>query len=342
MEIPSMILGITTMPNLSEALSKLSRRYTPGHHEHPHPILILEGHGVVAYRVALRLLACGHPLVRIGVPDPSSMKELEQYGAQIVEFRWDRPETYGPALEDVKTLFCALPHHEKWDEEFPKFLDVAKEHHVKHFVKLSFYHTLDEDYVHSMQHDPLLQAPMVLMQKSCDTKLLEVSFPHTCILLASHFMSNPIVYQSSHLRKESKFFGASKHCPVNYVSPNDVAEVATRVLLAPHDHPKTYTLTNDKTITDDEIAQLLSVHLKKEVSYVDQELTQFLQTLPDTDWGPALDVGYLELAKASGKEESMMKSTDIEKVCGHAPETFEEYLNAQDLMTLQELEYLKP
>jgi len=45
---------------------------------------------------------------------------------------------------------------------------------------------------------------------------------------------------------------------VNYVSPNDVAEVAVRVLMAPREHyNKEYTLTGE-TIKDQQVADLLS------------------------------------------------------------------------------------
>eukprot|EP00586_Coscinodiscus_wailesii_P014896 CAMPEP_0172500506 /NCGR_PEP_ID=MMETSP1066-20121228/139313_1 /TAXON_ID=671091 /ORGANISM="Coscinodiscus wailesii, Strain CCMP2513" /LENGTH=57 /DNA_ID=CAMNT_0013274777 /DNA_START=1 /DNA_END=170 /DNA_ORIENTATION=- len=53
---------------------------------------------------------------------------------------------------------------------------------------------------------------------------------------------------------------------VNYVSPNDVADVATRVLLDPKPHhKKKYALTGPEIVMDRDIAELLGKFLSKPV-----------------------------------------------------------------------------
>lgn len=50
------------------------------------------------------------------------------------------------------------------------------------------------------------------------------------------------------------------------------------------------------------------------------------------------DLVALEKVKASGKEEdASFVTNDIEAVCGHTAETFEEYLLATNCMTMVEL-----
>jgi uncharacterized protein YbjT (DUF2867 family) len=111
------------------------------------------------------------------------------------------------------------------------------------------------------------------------------------ILYASHFMSNPFTFQGKELRDSatlSTFYGASGNRGVNYVSPNDVAEVAVRVLLEPTEHyNKEYTLTGRESITDQQVADYIGKHLQKPVMYVDQPLHEFtteLQVGGDPDW----------------------------------------------------------
>lgn len=86
----------------------------------------------------------GYPTVRVGVPDIQSADAaaLAQAGAQIVEFSWEKEETYASALEGAKSAFCAMPHHENWKQQFTSFWKATKAAGVKHFVMLSFYHTL--------------------------------------------------------------------------------------------------------------------------------------------------------------------------------------------------------
>lgn len=67
------------------------------------------------------------------------------------------------------------------------------------------------------------------------------------------------------------FYGASVGKGVNYVSPNDSAEVAVRALLEPRAHRnKEYTLT--VWLQDNATAPFRSHHLQKPVMYVDQPM----------------------------------------------------------------------
>jgi uncharacterized protein YbjT (DUF2867 family) len=239
-----------------------------------------------------------------------------------------------------------LPHIRGWNEHFAEFLRVAKRSGVRHFVKLSFYHalasradTMANFVTATRKEDPFLKVPLVLMHRECDGKIIKIPRPFTyTILFASHFMSNATVYQKDNILQESKFYGASGGHGVNYVSPNDCAEVATRALLFPKDHNRVgYNLTGPCAITDNDIAQVLSDHYHKHVQYVDEPLETYAQDAKDTDWGPSLDVAYLEYVKASGIEEQLrFVSHDIDRTCGHPAEKFEEYLQHSEFMTPQE------
>jgi len=124
-------------------------------------------------------------------------------------------------------------------------------------------------------------------------------------------------------------------------SPNDVAEVAVRVLLSPRDHyNKEFVLTGPSPITDQEVASCLSKRLEKPVMYVEQPIHTFEETIEKMGapkW-MVTDLVELEKVKASGKEDSLaFFSNDIEKICGHKAQSFEEYLQDCDTMTTAEL-----
>lgn len=98
---------------------------------------------------------------------------------------------------------------------------------------------------------------MVKMHRETDDKIALSSINYT-IIMASHFMSNPTVYQEELLRKEHRFTGASGFKGVAYVSPNDVGDVAVKALLNPNDfHKKTLHITGADVITDTEVAEAL-------------------------------------------------------------------------------------
>lgn len=296
-------------------------------------IFITGGTGVLGYRVAARLLHAGYSTVRVGVPHPDVLEDLAREGAHIADFDWDNDATYSQALKGVKSVFCTAPYVRDWKEKFPLFLAACKEAGVKHFVKLSFYHA-------RRCGDAFQDVPFVKAHGECDEMLAKSGLSYT-ILAASHFMSNPLVYQSKELRANHKpaaaMFGASHGKGVNYVSPNDVAEAAVRVLLEPKPHfNKEYTLTGPYAVTDSLVSSLLSKHLNKPILFVDQPFRTFEECEKvggDPEW-LVKDLVAFERIKASGSEEQLSFVThDFETVCGHKSESYEAYLMHKDTMS---------
>jgi uncharacterized protein YbjT (DUF2867 family) len=314
-------------------------------------IFVTGGSGVVGHRVATRLLRAGYPSVRLAAHDPKDLAdEMNQLGGEIAEFDWENEATYEKALVGVKTVLCTIPYTRHFEKHFPAFLNACLLANVRHFVKLSFYHA-------RVFGDPFQQVPLVWAHGQCDQMLIQKLTPEVVqigddittigphmsytILYASHLMSNPFTFQGHELHSSKTvpvcFYGASGNHGVNYVSPNDVAEVAVRVMLEPRAHyNKEYTLTGPRSIPDQEVASLLSKHLKKAVMYVDQPLKEFSDEIKyggQPSW-IVKDMVALESIKATGSEEKKSFVTnDIERVCGHKAETFEEYLAMHDMMT---------
>eukprot|EP00977_Amphora_coffeiformis_P010546 scaffold2482_cov166-Amphora_coffeaeformis.AAC.12 len=318
-------------------------------------IFITGATGVIGHRVAQRILESGYQNVRLGAHKPTSLDDLHKFGAEVSEFDWDREDTYVPALRGVKSVLCTIPYKEGWSTHFPAFLEACKESGVKHIVKLSFYHANNLD-------DPFQAVPLVREHGKCDEELVNmvvppveitpvmaadadvtIEFHHTrmsyTILYASHLMSNPFTLQGKELRDSmlpSTFLGASHGHGINYVSPNDLAEVAVRCLLEPRAHyDKEYTITGPGAVTDEKVAALLTQYLEKPITYVDQPLRIFSNTVKvvkEQKW-MAEDLAGLEKIKATGKEEDpSFVSSDFEDICGHPPESFAEYLGRTEVM----------
>lgn len=311
-------------------------------------ILITSGNGVVGHRVATHLIQGYYPRVRVGARDLATIQDLKN--AERVKFVWEDEDTYKEALEGIKYVFCSMPHHSAgWDEYFPKFIKACKAAGVAHIVKLSFYHAVKCQSeimrtagMASRVDDPFLQVPLIQKHGYCDMRLVKSGIGYT-ILFPSHLMSNPLVYQGKSLREEHKFVGASQSKGVNYVSPNDVAEVAVKALLSPKEHNKKgYTLTGPTAISDDEVAKLISQQLGETVKYVDESLVD-LEEKAKPDWETDLDFVSLEKIKASGTEElDDFATNDTAKVCGHEAQTYEQYLLAKDEMIREEVSCLCP
>lgn len=295
-------------------------------------IFLTGGHGVLTYRVASRLLRAGYPTVRIGSLHADDLSDLNQLGAEIADFSWGKDETYKTALSGVKTVFCTPPYLEDWDEVFDEFLAACQEAGVKHIVKVSFLHADKPD-------DDLQEVPLVRMHGMCDKGLIQSGIAYT-IIAPSHLMSNPLFQAAKSGEKPAKLYGASAGKAVNYISPNDVAEVAVRTLLAPTDHvDKIYELTGPMSIKEENVVHHLSKFMGRPVVYVDRPLA-FFQVEEQQSGAPLWllhDIVSLEKIKSLGHEGyTSFLSSDVENVCNHKPETFVDYLADVDAMSPRE------
>jgi uncharacterized protein YbjT (DUF2867 family) len=147
-------------------------------------------------------------------------------------------------------------------------------------------------------------------------------------------MSTPLLHQGKMLTEEHKYVTASYGMGVNYVSPNDVADVAVVVLLNQKGHRnKVYNLTGPGPLFDKDVAKLLSKVYSTEIEHVslgyhDYKKAVTARGLPD--W-LVKDSAAFEKMKASGIDESNSSyTTDVEKIIGKKPESFKDYLDAKN------------
>ncbi|KAL7478849.1 hypothetical protein ACHAW6_004601 [Cyclotella cf. meneghiniana] len=300
-------------------------------------VLILDGDNVVGFRIVNLLLKEGETPgveLRVGFRDLPNDDEVAEGWEDVerVKFVWEDEATYAHALKNVTTVFVSTPATHDFDSHFKAFLAACKKAKVHRFIKLSFYHALrtraenpnkyfgDPDYL--ISRDNFHDIPLVHQHALCDGDLI-VGGVDCTILFASHLMSNVFEFQGSTLKEKHEFYGASGGKGVNYVSPNDVADVAVRAILDPKTHKRQgYTLTGATPITDEEVASLLSNHLETPVTYVDKPLTFFSESS-----------AAFETIKASGlEEENKFITGDFERISGRKPESFADYLIKEETM----------
>lgn len=74
-------------------------------------IFVTGGGGVVGHRVALRFLKDGYADIRLGYHRPDGLDEMKRLGADVVDFAWDREDTYESALKGIKSVLCVVAYH---------------------------------------------------------------------------------------------------------------------------------------------------------------------------------------------------------------------------------------
>mmetsp|Transcript_17214 Transcript_17214/g.32148 ORF Transcript_17214/g.32148 Transcript_17214/m.32148 type:complete len:356 (+) Transcript_17214:164-1231(+) len=319
-------------------------------------IFVTSGTGVIGYRVAVSLLEAGHRNVRVGIwkgdrPGLDTGAHGDSFGhkcaelliargAEVVNFDWKNPDEYDKALQDVKTVFCSLPHIDGWSDVFPAFLTACKKHKVEHFVKISFLRaTHNFKGVAEIANQYRQNVPFVKFHGTCDD-LLELAKQDSrisyTILATSHLMTSTLLNQGDHLRKENNFVTASYGMGVNYVSPNDVADAAVVVLLNQKPHRnKVYNLTASGPIKDAEVAAELTKVYGKPIEHAELGYHEYVADVKQRGLPHfmARDAAAMERMKAMGLDENVNSYTDdLPKLIGKEPETIAGYLSHKSAM----------
>jgi len=305
-------------------------------------ILVVDGHDVVGYRVVDQLAYIDYPMIRVGVrnTDDFQVKKWEdnEYIIERVTFDWVDESTYDIALEDVKTVFVTTPMKPaNWDVHFPKFLDACHRAKVKKIVKLSFYHAIQsrrenprqcfgsQEYIKEPGYG-IPTVPFVKKHALCDGDLILRKEFDATIIFATHLMSNVFRYgfESSGLMKSHELYGASQGKKINYVSPNDVADIVINAFFDKV-HREAHNVLGPFPVTDKGVASLLSESLHTAITFVEKPLDFFGES-----------TAALEKIKASGMEENFPPG-DFKRVLNRSPQSFREYLRDKDRMSPIEL-----
>jgi hypothetical protein len=274
----------------------------------------------------------------------NSLSYMTEKGAEVVDFSWSHETTYANALVGIKSVIITIPYELFWYNHFPVFLKACKKANVKHYVKLSFYLS----HVHTA-----CQIPFIRHHTNYDNMLMNLIIPDLqylthmsfTILSASRLMSNPTTYHTNDLSSilsSSTIYRASNGRAANYISPNDVAEAAVRVVLSPQSHyNRIYTLLGPDLVTYQDIAMMMSKFFRKNIMYVDASSYEYRRIL--LQWNTprwfVKDLVAMKNLQASGLEAAISKCmrNDFEMICCHPSESYQDYLTNTGSMTSLEV-----
>ncbi|MEM7031331.1 MAG: NAD(P)H-binding protein [Chloroflexota bacterium] len=284
-------------------------------------ILVIGATGNSGSATVDTLLSSGGSTVRVGARDIEKAEDRFGSEVEVVFFDWEQPTTFKPALEGVHTCVIVMPVIADIVAPGKALLDAAADTtSVKHVIKMS-----------GMLCGPESPLPIGRDHEILDQYLTQLKDTEWTSIRPTLFMTNMLIYQLGAIEETGAFYGAPEdgdNVKSAYVSVKDLAEVMAKVATEGEKHyGRSYELTGPRALLDSEVAQLLSGHLGKSVSYVGVPDEAYKQSLVDNPYIPDFMVGSLagaENAKTLGLTASVTE--DVKQVLGRDAETFEQYL----------------
>ncbi|KAK4192797.1 hypothetical protein QBC35DRAFT_483411 [Podospora australis] len=293
------------------------------------PILVLGGTGTVGSRLAKQLTHEGFPVLvasRNGKKSPSSPPSIDDQHATHVTFDWNDPDTWNnvftAAKDGIRSVYLiAPPGILDGDRVMTEFIDFARDRGARRFV---------------LQSASSIEAGGPVMGK-VHAYLRELGTQGEVewgVVRPTWFQQN-LAEQANHansIRDESKLYSATSEGKIPWVSADDIAAVAMR-LLTNVDPPNTeYVVLGPELLSYEDIAQILSEVLGRKIVHVD--LTTADLEKRHTQYG--MPVGYAKMMSAldtSIKFGAENRTNDvILSVTGAAPRKFRDYaLSVKDV-----------
>jgi len=275
-------------------------------------ILITTANGMFGNAVAKSLLEKGYN-VRAMVRDINKF-DYKHSNLEVARGDLDIPESLNKVMEGVSSVFLSTPMHPKIKEREINIINTAKEHNVKHIVKIygSVRHEKDKlDTMHSYALEYL---------KGSGIKWTLVS--------PNSVMETSLLPYAETIRTEHAIFGMSGYGKIGLVALKDVAKVSSIVLTTDGVHEKNFELTGPKALDLYEVSEIFSKVLGRKIQYIDFPENEFSALMKKemgmTDLEIELNILCHLRAWKNGKAE--LETDTFHRLTGGEPTSLEAFI----------------
>jgi len=224
-----------------------------------------------------------------------------------------RPETLGPALEGVSTVFLLTPINPQQVPQANNVIRAAKRSgNDPRIVRLS---------VHQASHT----APTRISRQHAqiEDELTSSGLPYS-LLRPQSFMQNTLMAAPT-VAAQGKIYQPFKHGKLGMIHTRDIGEVAAKVLTEEGHEGKVYTLTGPAAISFYDVAEALSQVLGKEVRYIEISLEAAKAAMLNRGFAEWRADALNEYAKAHSEGYSDFTTGDFEQLTGHPATSYKQF-----------------
>jgi uncharacterized protein YbjT (DUF2867 family) len=267
-------------------------------------ILVTGATGTIGREVVAELRRLGAPF-RVAVRSPEKAP-----GEQAVTFDFSRPETFGPALRGMETIFLLSPPGQN-ELEAP-VIEAAKPAGVRRIVRLSVWGAEKEAFVFSLPHRAM-------------EKRVEASGAAWTFLRPNGFMQNYLNMHAESIRTRGEFVlpaGDSRH---SIIDARDVGAVAARLLTETGHAGRAYSLTGPEPLSNGQIAEKIGRALGKPVRYVDMPEAEYRKRMLGFGLPEPFVDGFIDLQRYYRTGAGEPVTGEVERILGRPPVSFDRF-----------------
>lgn len=194
--------------------------------------------------------------VRALVRDPDRAQRISAAGAHIVQGDFRNPASLRAALDGIDAVFLACANVPEQVEHECAVIDETERSGAQKIVKLS-------------ARGAAVNSPVAYWHwHAVIERHLQASTTPATVLQPGFLMTN-LLGAAESVRQQGMLFAPAAHARIAMIHPGDVAAGAAVALTEPGHVGRTYVLTGPEAMTYHRVAEDLSVHLGRQIGYVD-------------------------------------------------------------------------
>jgi uncharacterized protein YbjT (DUF2867 family) len=273
-------------------------------------ILVIGATGRVG-RELVKLLVGNGEAVRAATRNPAALASRFQNTLEVVEFDYERPQTFAPALNGVEKIFLSVrPGDNHSDQYAIPLIDGAKKSKIQLIVDLTAMGTEQQE---------------TFMLRVLEKYVESSGIPYTHLRpnwFMQNFDSGPL---ANDIRATSAIHLPAADALVSFVDVRDIAAVACAALTESRHIKKAYTLTGKEALSYYQVAEKLSHVSNRTISYV--PITEEVARIGLAQGGVPADLieRWTDFYKKVRQGFCSPISTDIDSVLGRPPIAFDQY-----------------
>lgn len=280
-------------------------------------ILVTGATGTVGSQVVKQLIEKSGARILAGSRHPEKADALRAIGAHMVSLDMNDPGSVAQAFAGVDKLFLLTPSDINMTRQADNALSAAEAAGIQHIVRLSSY---------GAETDPGIM--LTRLHRSVERGIMGSQINFT-LLRPNGFMQNYAQFVDS-IRTDSKFYLPAGEAKVSLIDVQDIASVASDVLLEPSDeyYGKMIDLTGPEAIDNTQIAEVFTNVLGRRVEYIAVSDETAAEEMRSKGVPAHMVEAITELYQWYKTGAGALVSSAVMNITGQPARSFEDYLRA--------------
>ncbi len=276
-------------------------------------IAITGATGNIGQLVVPALLKAGAE-VKALVRDPKKAEKLKEQGVEAVVGEFTDAEAVKHVFDGAEAILMIAPPGPEAARQMSVLISAAKASGNPHVVRMSA--------IKAATDAPTANG---ILHNESDTELMESGLAYT--ILRPHFFMQNILMAIPTIQKNGQMYWGMGDGKMGMVDIRDIADVTIRILLAGGYQGEILSPTGPESITFSQVAETISKHLDKEVSYIQLTYEQVKQGILEMGWGEWGAQVMYDYSKAYSEGWGDFTTDDVEKVTGNRSRSIEQFVS---------------